>query len=196
MSATLDHGALDIIFHNARSHSAWLGEGPDEADLRAIFELMKLGPTSANSCPARFLFLRSRAAKERLRPHVSKTNETKTMTAPVIAVIGYDLAFYQHLDRLFPHQNARPWFEGKDEHIRITAFRNGTLQGAYFMVAARALGFDCGPMSGFDNAGVDRTFFAGTTVRSNFLCCLGRGDPAGLQPRGPRFDFAEVCTLL
>ena len=196
MTRRLDDEALDIIFRDARTHNVWHDTPVTDADLSAIFDLMKMGPTTANSCPARFVFLRDQQAKERLRPHLSAGNADKTMLAPMIAIIAYDLAFYEHLDKLFPHDDARPWFEGKEDHIRTSAFRNGSLQGAYFLIAARALGFDCGPMSGFDNAGVDETFFAGTTYRSNFLCNLGHGDETALFPRNPRFDFDDVCEVL
>ena len=196
MSATLDAHALDVIFREARTHNVFRDDPVTDEDLRAIFDLMKMGPTTANSCPARFLFVRGGEAKERLAPHLSDGNREKTMSAPVTAIIGHDLAFYEHLDRLFPHDNARPWFEGKDEHVRVSAFRNGSLQGAYFIIAARALGFDCGPMSGFDNDGVDQAFFTGTRVKSNFLCNLGHGDASELSPRNPRFDFEDICQVL
>ena len=155
-----------------------------------------MAPTSANSSPARIVFLRSPAAKERLRPALSTGNLAKTMKAPVTAIIAYDMAFYELLPRLFPQDDARSWFAGKDETIRLTAFRNGSLQGAYFILAARALGLDCGPMSGFDNAKVDAEFFPDGRVRSNFLINLGRGDGKALRPRNPRLDFAEACTIL
>ena len=169
---------------------------PDDT-LRELVEIMKMGPTSANSSPARVLFAKSMAAKERLAPHLSEANRAKTMAAPVCAILGYDLKFYEHLDRLFPHDlSARSWFEGKDEVVRNTAFRNATLQGAYLIIAARALGLDCGPMSGFDNAGVDRDFFAGTSVRSNFLCNLGYGDATSLFQRNPRLSFDEIAEII
>jgi 3-hydroxypropanoate dehydrogenase len=165
--------------------------------LRRLYDLMKWGPTSANCSPARILFLRSPEAKERLLPALGGGNRDKTMAAPVTAILGYDLDFYERLPRLFPHdQTARSWFAGKPEVIRATAFRNGTLQGAYMMIAARAVGLDCGPMSGFDNAKVDAEFFAGSSVMSNFLCNLGYGDPQGLFPRSPRLPFDEACTIL
>jgi 3-hydroxypropanoate dehydrogenase len=142
-------------------------------------------------------FLASATAKKRLEPHLSAGNRDKTMAAPVVAILGQDLAFYEHLPRIFPHnQTARSWFEGKPDHIRASAFRNASLQGGYFILAARALGLDAGPMSGFDAAGVDREFWAGTTVETNFLCNLGHADPAQIFPRSPRFDFAEVCEVL
>jgi 3-hydroxypropanoate dehydrogenase len=158
---------------------------------------MKLGPTSANSSPARIVFVKSSAAKQRLKPHLSQDNRDKTMAAPVCAVIGYDLDFYRHLPQLFPHKPEAPgWFAGKTQHIFDTAFRNGSLQGAYFILAARALGLDTGPMSGFDNAGVDREFFSGSSVKSNFLCNLGYGDPSVLFPRSPRFSFEQVAQII
>jgi len=195
---TLDDRALDVIFRTARTHNVWRDDPVTDDDLKRIYEVMKWGPTTANSCPARFLFLRSLQAKARLAPHLSGGNRDKTMKAPVTALIAYDLAFYDKLGELFPHEpDARSWFAGKgDEHIRVTALRNGTLQGAYFIVAARSLGFDCGPMSGFDNAGVDRDFFAGTSLRSNFLCNLGHGDAAALFPRNPRLAFDDACRIL
>lgn len=196
MGSTLDDGALDLIFRDARSHNAWRDEPVSDDQLKRIFDLAKMGPTSANSSPARFVFLRSAAARERLRPHLLESNVTKTMTAAAVVIVGYDLGFPDTLPRLFPHDDARSWFVGNDALIESTAFRNGTLQGAYLMIAARALGLDCGPMSGFDNAGVDAAFFAGTNIKSNFLICLGTGDPAGLFPRHPRFDFAEVCEIV
>jgi 3-hydroxypropanoate dehydrogenase len=188
MSRPLDDAALDALFRSARTHNGFIDRPvPDEL----------MGPTSANCSPARILFLKSREAKERLRPALSLGNLEKTIAAPVTAVIGYDLDFYEHLPRLFPHdQTARSWFAGKPEVIQATAFRNGTLQGAYLILAARAFGLDCGPMSGFDNAKVDAEFFAGTSIRSNFLCNIGYGDPAKLFPRSPRYEFDEVCQIL
>jgi nitroreductase len=164
--------------------------------LMAIYDLMRWGPTSANNSPARILFLTTPEAKDRLKPHLSEGNRAKTMNAPVTAIIGYDVDFPDHLPRLFPHnQDAKNWF--KDPVLReATAFRNGTLQGAYFIIAARAVGLDCGPMSGFDNAGVDKEFFAGTNIKSNFICSLGYGDPSGLFPRSPRLAFDEACKIL
>jgi len=191
----LDDEALDVLFRKARTHNGFRPEAVTDATLRAIYQLMKWGPTSANCSPARFVFVISREAKEKLRPALSAGNLDKTMAAPCTAIIAYDLDFYEHLPRLFPHDDARSWFAGNDELIRTTAFRNGTLQGAYFMLAARALGLDCGPMSGFDNAKVDAAFFSGTRIRSNFLCNLGHGDPAKLFPRSPRFDFEDVCRI-
>ena len=196
MSQKLSTEAAGQIFLDARTHNKWQPtDVPDEL-LRALVDMLKMGPTSANCSPARILFLKSKAAKERLAPHLSEGNREKTMSAPVTAIIGHDMAFYEHLPKLFPHANAKVWFAGKPEHIATTAFRNGTLQGAYLIVAARALGLDTGAMSGFDNAGVDREFFADTQVRSNFLCNLGYGDAAGLFARSPRFTFEEMAKIL
>ncbi len=196
MSGKLPQACLDQLFHDARTHNAWLDQDVPDALLHEIVDLLKLGPTSANSSPARFLFVKSREAKERLKPHLSEGNRDKTMKAPVCAIIGYDLEFHHHLPKLFPHANARSWFEGNDAKIFETAFRNGTLQGAYLIMAARALGLDCGPMSGFDNTGVDRAFFAGTSTKSNFLCSLGYGEASVLFPRSPRFAFDEMARIL
>jgi len=195
-SMPLDDRALDTLFRTARTHNGWQPEPVDEPLLRAIYDLAKWGATSANCSPARFVFVVSKAAKEKLRPALISGNVEKTMAAPATVVIGYDLEFYEHLPKLFPHDDARSWFVGKDELIRTTAFRNGTLQGAYLMLAARALGLDCGPMSGFDNAKVDAAFFAGSQVKSNFICNLGVGDPSKLFPRSPRFSFDEVCRIV
>ncbi len=192
----LSDTGLDLIFRNARTHNGWLDKPVDDDTLRVLYDLLKWGPTSANASPARFVFLRSRQAKERLRPALSPGNLDKTMAAPVTVIVGHDLRFYEHLPRLFPHADARSWFVGNDELIRTTAFRNGSLQGAYLIIAARALGLDCGPMSGFDNAKVDAEFFPAGTVKSNFLCNLGYGDPAKLFPRSPRLAFEEACQLL
>lgn len=191
----LDAAALDRLFRTARTFNAFAGEVTD-ADLTAIYDLMKFGPTSANASPARFVFVRSAAAKQMLRPALSPGNLDKTMRAPCTVIVAHDLEFHERLPELFPHTDARSWFVGKPELIATTAFRNGSLQGAYFMLAARALGFDCGPMSGFDSAKVDAAFFPDGKVKSNFLINLGKGDPAGLFPRSPRLPFGEACTLL
>lgn len=196
MTDKLPDSCINQLFRAARTHNAWLERDVSDALLHEIIDLAKLGPTSANCSPARFLFVKSRAAKERLKPHLSEGNRDKTMKAPVCAIIGYDLDFYEHLPRLFPHADAKSWFAGKPEKIFDNAFRNGTLQGAYLIMAARALGLDCGPMSGFDNKGVDAEFFAGTNVKSNFLCNLGHGDASALFPRSPRFDFDEMAQIL
>ena len=191
MSAT----ALDQIFLKARTHNAWLKKDVPDALLRQVVDLCKIGPTSANCSPARFVFVKSPAAKAKLKPHLSEGNRDKTMAAPVTAIIATDYKFYDYLPKLFPHADARSWFAGKKDHADTTAFRNGTLQGAYFIIAARALGLDCGPMSGFDNAGVDADFFTGTDWKSNFLCNVGYGDPSGLFPRSPRFTFDEMARI-
>ena len=193
----IEDAGLHQLFLDARTHNGWLDKPVPDSTLREIYDLVKFGPTSMNTQPMRLLFLRTCAAKERLRPHLAPANVDKSMTAPVTAIVGHDLAFYEHLPNLFPHQpNAKGMFEGKLPLIEMTAFRNGSLQGAYLIIAARALGLDCGPMSGFDNAGVDLEFFAGTQVKSNFLCNLGYGDNSKIFDRSPRFEFASVCTLL
>ncbi len=195
MTEVLDAAALDRIFLEARTYNAWKPDPIPAATLRRLWDLARMGPTSANCSPARIVFVVSPAAKEKLRPALMPTNVEKTMTAPVVAIIGHDLEFYEHLPKLFPHTDARAWFVGNRPLIETTAFRNGTLQGAYLIVAARALGLDCGPMSGFDNAMVDGLFFPGGKVKSNFLCNLGRGDTKNLFPRSPRFSFEDACRI-
>jgi 3-hydroxypropanoate dehydrogenase len=192
----LDAAALDQLFRTARSHNGWLPKPVTDDELRAVYELMKWAPTSANSSPARIVFVRSRQGKERLRPALSPGNLEKTMAAPATAIIGHDLEFFEKLPQLFPHADARSWYVGKPALVETTAFRNGSLQGAYLILAARALGLDCGPMSGFDNARVDAEFFAGTAIRSNFLCNLGHGDPAKLFARSPRLAFDDACRIV
>jgi 3-hydroxypropanoate dehydrogenase len=188
--------ALDTIFRAARTQNKWQDKPVSAALIMAVYDLARMGPTSANCSPARFVFIESQEAKERLKPHLSEGNRAKTMTAPMTAIIGYDLDFAHHLIRLFPHAlEAKDWFKDP-AHAETTAFRNGTLQGAYFIIAARALGLDCGPMSGFDNGGVDREFFAGTRVKSNFICSIGTGDPAGVFARSPRLPFDDACQIL
>jgi 3-hydroxypropanoate dehydrogenase len=191
--------ALDILFRKARTHNGWLDKPVSDESLKQLYDLMKWGPTSANCSPARILFLRTPEAKKRLLPALSPQNSDKTMAAPVTAIIGYDTKFYDHLPRLFPHNaDARSWFANSPQFAEVSGFRNGTLQGGYLILAARSVGLDCGPMSGFDNAKVDAEFFTGPleNVKSNFLCNLGHGDPSKLFPRSPRFDFNEVCKLL
>lgn len=195
MTQTADSAALDLLFRSARTHSRWQPRPVSDAQLHQAWDLARLGPTSANCQPARIVFVRSPAAKEKLKAALAPGNIDKTMAAPVTAIVGHDLAFYEHLPRLFPHADARAWFAGNETLATATAFRNGSLQAAYFILACRALGLDCGPMSGFDSAAVDAAFFAGTTVRSNLLVNIGYGDPAGLHPRGPRLDFAEACRI-
>jgi 3-hydroxypropanoate dehydrogenase len=211
MSNVLGNEALDQIFRKARTHNAWLDKPVTDDTLRQLYELIKWGPTSANSSPARFVFLRSREAKERLRPALSPGNVEKTMAAPVTVIIAYDLLFFEKLPKLFPQSPAmRGLFAGNPQLIEETAKRNSSLQGAYLMIAARALELDCGPMSGFDNAKVDleffgageecegceQEFFPSGHVKSNFLCNLGYGDPSKLFPRAPRLEFNEAGTLL
>lgn len=196
---TIDSRALDALFNQARTQNGWLDEPVSDAQLQQVFDLMKMAPTSMNTQPARFVFLRTAAAKERLRPALSPGNVDKTLSAPVVAIIGHDLEFQEQLPKVFPHNpGARTMFDG-DEKLAFRetfAFRNGSLQGAYFMLAARAVGLDVGPMSGFDNAKVDAEFFPGGRIRSNFLCNLGRGDPSKVMQRLPRLAFADVCQLL
>jgi len=188
--------ALDTIFRTARTYNKFQARPVSDQTLRDLFDLLKMGPTSANSSPARFVFVQSPDAKARLKPALSAGNMEKTMLAPITAIVGYDTAFYDHLPRLFPHADARSWFAGNEKLAEATAFRNGTLQGAYLIIAARAVGLDCGPMSGFNNALVDEAFFAGTGTKSNFLVNLGYGDPEGLFPRNPRFAFDEACRIV
>ncbi|MBI1260174.1 MAG: malonic semialdehyde reductase [Rhizobiales bacterium] len=197
MSEVLGDDALDTLFRKARTHNAWLDKPVSDAQLKAIYDLMKWGATSANCSPARIIFVKTKEAKEKLAPALSAGNLKKTMAAPVTAILGYDVEFYELLPELFPHDlTAKTWFNRSAEWAEATAFRNGSLQGAYFMLAARALGLDCGPMSGYDMAKVDEAFFAGTTVKSNFLCNLGYGDEAGLFPRSPRLEFDRACQII
>ena len=192
----VNDAALDTIFRAARTQNKWQDKPVGIALLMAVYDLMRMGPTSANCSPARFLFLTTPEAKARLAEHASPGNKPKILSAPVTAIIGYDLDFAQKLPELFPHdQTAKTWFTDPQLE-QVTAFRNGTLQGGYFIIAARALGLDCGPMSGFDNAKVDAEFFAGTRIKSNFICSIGTGDPSGVFARSPRLDFDEACTLL
>jgi len=196
MPLPLDDAALGQLFLSARTHNAWLDKPVPDGLLVRLVDLLKMGPTSANCEPVRILFVTSAEAKARLKPFLSEGNRDKTMKAPVTAIIGYDLKFYDNLPKLFPHTDARSWFAGKPDHIRETAFRNGTLEGAYLIIAARALGLDCGPMSGFDKAGVTREFFSGTDLEANFLCNIGYGDASALKPRQPRLSFDELAEIL
>jgi 3-hydroxypropanoate dehydrogenase len=195
MTRTADDATLDLLFRQARTHSNWQARPVPDDLLHQAWDLARMGPTSANCLPARIVFVRSAAAKEKLKPALAPGNVDKTMAAPVTAIVGHDLAFFELLPRLFPHADARAWFAGNDGLAKTTAFRNGSLQAGYFLLACRAVGLDCGPMSGFDNAKVDSAFFAGTTVESNLLINIGYGDSAGLYPRGPRLDFAEACRI-
>jgi 3-hydroxypropanoate dehydrogenase len=193
MPGRLDDAALKQLFLDARTHRAWLPRAVADGVLREIVELMQMGPTANNSLPVRVVFVQSKAAKERLKPHLSPGNVDKTMAAPATAIIGFDLKFYAHPPK---GQDPLSGFADAPDKAQAMAFRNGSLQGAYFMVAARSLGLDCGPMSGFESAGVDKEFFAGSGVKSNFLCNVGYGDPSALRPRGPRFDFGEIASIL
>ena len=209
--ATINDEALDVLFRKARTHNFWLDKPVTDDLLMKLYDLLKWGPTSANSCPARFVFLRTEKAKERLRPCLAPGNVEKTMNAPVTAIVAYDLKFYEKLPRLFPHSpGMAKLFEDNPQLVVATARRNSSLQGAYMMMAARTLGLDCGPMSGFDNAkldeeffgagkeceGCEQEFFPAEHVKSNFLCNLGYGDHSKLFPRSPRLDFSEACTLM
>jgi len=185
------------IFVNARSHNDWLNKDVPDQLLYELYDLMKWGPTSANCSPARIIFIKSKEAKKRLSNFLIESNLEKTMAAPVNAIIAYDKEFYEFIPKLFPHNpEAKEWFSWSEEFAETTAFRNSSLQGAYLMVVARALGLDCGPMSGFNNELVDEQFFSGTNIKSNFLCCLGYGDPSKIFMRLPRFEFDEVCKII
>ena len=188
--------ALDIVFRDARTRNDWEERPVSETLIQAVYDLTKMGPTSANCSPARFVFVTSDAGKERLRPFLSEGNLAKTMAAPVCVIIGHDMNFIEKLPELFPHTDAASWFAGNEPLIEETAFRNGSLQGAYLMMAARALGLDCGPMSGFDKDGVDKEFFAGTTIKTNFLCNIGYGTDKNLFPRSPRLSFQDACQVI
>ena len=194
MSADDDKWAKKL-FLEARTLNGWKDQNISDDTLRQLFALARMGPTSANCSPARFVFVRSKEGKEKLKPALSSGNLDKTMKAPATVIVAYDERFYDQLPKLFPHTDARAWFTSSPELAQETAFRNGSLQGGYLIVAARLLGLDCGPMSGFDRKIVDDAFFAGTSVKSNFLVNLGIGDPAALRPRGPRLAFDEACTL-
>lgn len=194
MSESLNAAALDQLFRTARTYNSFGGEISDET-LRQLYDLLKWGPTAANSTPARFVFIKSKEAKEKLAPALSEGNLKKTLAAPVTAIVGYDQDFHHKINYLFPHVDARGWFAETREGRYEGALRNGTLQGAYLILAARALGLDAGPMSGFDNAKVDEIFFKGTAIKSNFLVNLGIGDPASIFPRGPRLPFDEAARI-
>jgi 3-hydroxypropanoate dehydrogenase len=192
----LDDKALDLLFREARTHNGWLDKPVTDEQIRAIYEILKMGPTSSNSQPARFVFIRTKEGKEKLRPSLSSGNTEKTMAAPVTAIVAYDTQFYEHLPKNFPHnQDAINWFKGTPA-AAPTAFRNGSLQGAYLMLAARAVGLDIGAMSGFNNTLLDETFFPDGRFKSNFLCNIGYGDPSKLFGRSPRMSFEESCTLM
>ena len=191
----LDDDSIDLILRDARSHYAWSDRPVPREMLEAIYEIMAAGPTSMNTCPARIVFVTTDEGKERLAKSLKPKNVAKMQSAPVTAIIAHDLEFWTHLPFLFPHEDRRPMFEGKPAHIEATAFRNGTLQGAYFMIAARALGLDVGAMSGFSNDVVNEEFFAGTTLKSNFLINLGYADESALFQKLPRFAFDDVCSF-
>jgi 3-hydroxypropanoate dehydrogenase len=196
MGTAMNDDGLDLIFRNARTYTYWLDKPVPDALLQHVYDLAKMGPTSANMCPMHIVFVKSPEAKERLRPALDAGNVDKTMKAPVTAVIGMDIHFFDKLPALYPPVDARAWFKDLPENVlEYIALRNSSLQGAYFMLAARSLGLDCGPMSGFNNAKVDAAFFAGTTIKSNFLCNLGYGDASRLHPRLPRLTFVEACTI-
>ena len=191
-----DDKTLDLILRQARSHGDFLDQSVPEALLRAAHELMKWGPTSANSQPMRILYLGSKESREKLRPALSATNAEKTIKAPLVAIVAHDLRFWEHLPRMFHNPEAINWFKDKGAHTEVTAFRNGTLQGAYYILALRAVGLDCGAMSGFDNAKVDAAFFPDGRLKSNFLVNIGYGTGKGIPPRNPRLSFEEQCRIL
>ena len=193
----IDNTAIKTLFTEARTHNVWQDRDVSDETLQELYRLMHFGPTSMNCQPTRILFLKSQEAKERLKPALLPGNQEKTMKAPVVAVLGFDTEFHEHLPRMFSHnKDAKSLFEGKPDFIHATAFRNGSIQGGYFILAARALGLDAGPMSGFNNAAVDEAFFPDGKVKSNFLCNLGYGDAEALFPRQERFAFEEICEVL
>jgi 3-hydroxypropanoate dehydrogenase len=192
----IDNNTLDILFRNARTHNGWIDKPVSDAQLQEIYDLMKWGPTSANCSPARIVFVKSAAEKEELVACMAPGNAEKTKAAPVTAIIGMDYAFYEKLPQLFPHADAKSWFVGNQPMIDATTFRNSSLQGAYFIIAARAAGLDCGPMSGFDADKVNAAFFAGSSIKANFICNLGYGDASKLFGRSPRLSFEEACKVI
>jgi len=196
MSKSVNDEALDILFREARTQNGWEDKPVPESLLRDVWNLSRMGPTSANCSPMRIVFIVSDQAKEKLRPLLMEANVKKCMTAPAVALLGNDMAFYEKLPQLFPHTDARSWFAGNQPLIDETAFRNGSLQAAYFMLAVRALGLDCGAISGFDLEGADKAFFGGTEVKSNFLCNIGYGNGEDVFERSPRLDFDEGCSVI
>jgi 3-hydroxypropanoate dehydrogenase len=192
----LNEQVLDQLFREARSHNGWQDKPVSDEQLLQIYDLMKMGPTAANSCPARLVFVKSDEAKQKLKPCLDEGNIEKSMTAPVVAIIGMDMEFYEKLPKLFPHTDARSWFAGKPEKISKSAMRDSSLQGAYFMLAVRSIGLDAGPMSGFNPEKLDEVFFADSKTKSNFICAIGYGDESKLYPRGPRLDFDEACQIV
>ena len=193
---SLDSAALDLLFENARTHNVWQDRTVSEIVLRRLFDLMKMAPTSMNISPARIIFVKTEQGKEKLKPALVSGNVEKTMTAPVCAIIGHDLDCWKQLPKLFPFKDMSSLFNNNPDFVLSTAFRNCSMQGAYLIMAARALGLDCGPMSGFDNDLVDKEFFSGTAVKSNFLCNIGYGRKEKLSDRAPRFNFEDVCQVL
>ena len=186
-----------IIFSNARTYNDWQRKGVSNKILNELYDLMKFGPTSANCSPSRIIFIKSPEAKERLKPFIIESNLEKTMTAPVTAIIAFDIDFHKHLPKLFPHDlDAQNWFNYSQEVAYTNAFRNSSIQGGYFIIAARMLGLDCGPMSGFDQNGLDKEFFPNSSIKANFLCNIGYGDPTNIFKRSPRFEFDEICEIL
>jgi 3-hydroxypropanoate dehydrogenase len=194
-NAPVSDAVLDQLFRDARTHNGWLDRPVTDDQLHALYDLWKMGPTSANCSPARVVFVRSPEAKKKLEPALSENNRAKTMAAPVVAIVGIDYAFYEKLPVLFPHADAKSWFVGNQPMIDDAAFRNGSLQGAYLILAARALGIDTGPMSGINKGVIDQAFFAGTPLKTNFICSLGYGDPSKLFGRSPRLPFDEACRI-
>ena len=192
----LDEEGLNLIFGEARSMNGWQNKAVSDVMIHSLYDLVKMGPTSTNCSPARFVFVKSDAEKAKLEPALMPNNIPKVMTAPVVAIIAYDLDFSNHMTKLFPHMDVAPMYKGNDEMNVSTAFRNSSLQGAYLMMVARAMGLDCGPMSGFDNQLIDETFFSDTNIKSNFLCCIGYGDSTKIFQRLPRLDFDEVCKII
>jgi len=195
MTLSIDAKACAQLFTEARTHNAWQDKPVSDEILQQLYDLLKWAPTSANAAPARFIFVKSPEAKAKLKPSLSEGNVEKTMSAPVTVIVAHDLEFYEQLPTLFPQADAKSWFAGNEAAINSTVQRNGSLQGAYLIMAARALGLDCGPMSGFDQAKVDEIFFAGSQWRANFLINLGYGDKTQLYPRNPRLDFAQACRI-
>lgn len=192
----LDNHTLEILFTKARSQNGWLDQDVSNEQINQIYELMKFGPTAANNCPARITFVKSNEAKEKLKPHLDEGNIEKSMSAPVVAIISYDTEFYEKLPFLFPHTDAKSWYAGKPEKIKSAGEMNATLQGAYFMLAARSVGLDCGPMGGFNNETLDNEFFPDGKTKSIFICALGYGDETKIYPRGPRLSFDEACEII
>lgn len=195
-NTVLNEQSLDILFRKARSHNGWQDTPVSEEQLKQIYELMKWGPTSANSCPARLVFVTTDEGKQRLKPSLNEGNIEKSMTAPVVVIIGMDMEFYEEFGILFPHTDAKSWFVGKPEKIKQAAFRDSSLQAAYLMLAARSIGLDCGPMSGFDNVKLDAEFFPEGRIKSNFICGIGYGDESKLHPRLARLDYKRVCQIV